>query len=288
MRFLDPVTIARIKSFRYRELGIHSEGSFTGQHRSASRGFSQEFAQHKPYSDGDDTKFIDWKVYARKDRFFIKEFQEEKNLRLYLLVDSSGSMSFGEPDKWEYAARLAMSVACLSLMKGDSCGLWAFSDSTQTEIIPRSSLKQLKLLDSSLAGITPQGNSSFTKAFGEFLPGVSRRSALVLFSDLMGDPGPVLEAVRLMRAKKHSVYVFHVLAPSERDLPWDGSVSFEDSETFSRCLCRPAALRELYQSEFSRWLRLCESTCRSADIFYFTCFTDTPWDRVMAKFLKNK
>lgn len=292
MKFLDPVTLARIRSLRYREPGVRSEGSFTGLHRSSARGFSQEFAQHKPYSYGDDTKFIDWKVYARKDRFFIKEFQEEKNLRLYLLVDGSASMGFAGPgqgkSKWDYSCRLAMSVACLSLMKGDSCGLFAFSGKELAEIYPRSGVKQLEPLDSALAGITPGGSSSLPASLGGFLPGVKKRSVLALFSDLMGDPSSVLEAVRLIRAERHSVHVFHVLAPAERDIPWEGSVSFEDSETSGRCLCRPAALRELYRREFEGWLRLCESTCRAADISYFKCFTDMPWDYVMGKFLNAK
>ncbi|MFH1619691.1 MAG: DUF58 domain-containing protein [bacterium] len=294
MKYLDPVTLARIRSLRHRELSASSEGALTGFHRSvARRGFSQEFAQHKPYSEGDDIRFMDWKVYARKDRFYVKEFHEEKSIRLHLLMDASSSMSFAGPGKasvgkWDYACRLAMSIACLSVMKGDQCGLMAFSDRNLAEIPVRGGLKQLELLDAALAGMEPSGRSSFGSVFRQFLPSAPKRSAVALFSDLMGNPREVLEAVRFLKSGKRTVYVFQVLDPSERDLPWEGAVSFLDMETGSRCGCRPAAIRDSYAEEFSRWLRLCENACGTAKIFHMTCFTDMPWDIVMGRFLAGR
>ena len=289
MKYLDPVALARIKGLRHRIFNAGAESSVSGAHKSVSRGFSQEFAVHKQYHPGDETKFIDWKVYGRKDRYYVKEFQEERSLRLYLLVDASASMAFSGPGpapaKWEYACRLAVSSAFLSMLQGDYCGLMIFSDSSKAEMLPGNSMANIERIDSALAGISPSGTTDFARTLEGLLAGVKRRSAFMLISDMMSPD--MLEGIRMLTGKKHSAFVFHLLDLAERDFNWKGNVEFDDMETGEKIQCRPSAIRELYRSEFDKWVRACESGCRSAGAAYCRTYTDIPPDIALSRILSG-
>ncbi len=288
MKYLDPVSLAKIKNLRFQFRRLVVEGHLSGAHASAVRGFSQEFATHREYVPGDELKFLDWKVYARKDRFFVKEFHEEKSLRTYILVDGSGSMGFagaGRPPKWDYACRLAVGMAYCILARSDEVGLMCFADKASTFLPPRGQMPHLEFVDAGLAALQPAGPTRLAGVVREFATRLPRRSLIVLVSDLLGDPEGNLALLKALRAQKHELMVLQVLDPDERDLPWDGPIKLRDMETGGELSCEVGAVREAYREAFQRMLRLYESTCHGSEIAYEACFTSRPWEETLTRFL---
>lgn len=288
MKFLDPVSLAKIKNLRFQFRRLVVEGHLSGVHRSAVRGFSQEFAEHREYVPGDELKFLDWKVYARKDRFFVKEYHEEKSLRTYILVDASGSMGFssaGRPPKWDYACRLAVGMAYCILARSDAVGLMCFSEKASAFLPPRSQMFHLEFLDGVLGRAAPGGPTRLAKVLSEFAAGLPRRSLLVVVSDLLGDPEGNLALFKALRAQKHELMVLQVLDPDERDLPWEGPVQFKDLESAAELRCEVGPLREDYRQAFQHMLRLYETTCHGSEVGYEACFTHRPWEEALTRFL---
>lgn len=290
MRFIEPITIARIKSFKRKGFNIKSDGFIFGSHTSfLQKGFSQEFAEYKSYAEGDNIRFIDWKVYARNDRLFIKEFSEEKVIKLYLVLDASNSMAFqggvSKYNKWEYAARFALAVACFSLLRGDLCGLFSFSEKVNIEVKPQNLLKHLMEMDLMLCKVNPCGISFPQDVFKSFLQRIEKHSVLVIFSDLMMEYEKLLHLARLIGSKKIRTYVFHVLDHDEFAVPWSGAVRFKDMEIDAKCTLRPDYFREIYKTEFSKWLKFCKTCFSSSKMLYFPCWTDVDVDTMIGKFL---
>lgn len=288
MRYLDSVALARLKNIRLSLRRHMAEGQLTGRHRSLRHGFSQEFAQHRSYVPGDELKRMDWKVYARKDRFFIKEYQEEKSLKTYLLLDASGSMGYrgaGLEPKWDCACRLAMAMAYLVLGQGDAAGLVTFDTAAREFIAPRQRFSHLELLDRSLARARPGGETDLGKVLRELVASLPRQSLIVLVSDLLGAASSVLQTVRAFRARKHRVIVLQVLDPRERDLDIDGPVVLESLEDSGRLRCEPSLLREAYRDAFTRQQRLYAASFSRSGIQYDAFYTDLPWDKQLARFL---
>lgn len=288
MRYLDSVALARLKNMRFSLRRHLAEGNLTGRHRSFRRGFAQEFAQHRAYVPGDELKSLDWKVFARKDRFFIKEFQEEKSLKTYMLVDASGSMAYrglGAEPKWDLACRLSLAMACLVLGQGDAAGMLTFDVAQREFVTPRQSLGHLELMDRVLAGSEPGGETDLSKVLLGIGGRVPRRSLIVLVSDLLGDGPAILETIKTLHSRKHRILVFQVLDPMERDIDLEGPVLFESLEDRGTLLCEAALIREAYREEFERQQRLYEASFRQAGIYFDTFYTDAPWDKGLARFL---
>ncbi|MBI4425912.1 MAG: DUF58 domain-containing protein [Elusimicrobia bacterium] len=288
MRYLDPVTLARLRNLRLGSLRRRAEGASGGRHRSVSHAFAQEFAQHRAYAPGDELKFLDWKVYARKDRYFIRQSQEEQSLRAYLLVDASGSMAFrhaGERSKYDHAAALAVALAYLVLRDGDSAGLVTFDTQPGALLPPRQSLAQLDWIDSALAGRKPGGETDLGAVLRRVGARLARRSVVVVLSDLLGEPAKVLEAVKAFRARRHEVLAIQILDPAERDLDFEGPVRFEDLETEATLLCDVATVRQAYREVFDRQLRLYESGFHQSGIPFAAVYTDERPDRSLERLL---
>ena len=277
MRFLDPVLLAQLRNLKLGSLRRRAEGASGGRHRSVAFAFNQEFAQHRAYTPGDELKYLDWKVYARKDRYFIRQSQEEQSLRAQFLVDSSGSMSFrlaGSTTKYEHACAVAAALAYLVLRDGDSAGLVTFDTAPGAVLPPRQSLAQLDLIDAALAGRVPAGETDLGAVLNRVGARLGRRSLLILISDLLGDPSRVLEAVKAFRARKHEVLAVQVLDPAERDLDLDGPVRFEGLEDHGVLLCDVGVVRKAYREAFDRQLRLYESGFHQSAVPYVAVYTD--------------
>lgn len=277
MRFLDPVTLARLRNLKLDALRRRAEGVSGGKHRSVSFAFNQEFAQHRPYSPGDELKHLDWKVYARQDRYFIRQSQEEQSLRAHLLVDASGSMAFrlaGLATKYEHACSMAAALAYLVLRDGDAAGLVTFDTEPGAVLPPRQSLAQLDFIDSALAARKPSGETDLGAVLNRVGARLARRSLIILISDLLGEPSRVLEAVKAFRARKHEVVAIQVLDPAERDLDLEGAVRFEGLEDGETLLCDVAVVRAAYHEAFERQLRLYESGFHQSAIPYVAVYTD--------------
>ncbi len=288
MRYLDSVALARLKNIKF-DLRRHlSEGHLMGRHRSSHRGFAQEFAQHKAYAPGDELKHLDWKVFARKDRFFIKEFQEEKSLKTYVLMDASGSMGFkaeGPVSKWELGCRLAMAMSYLVLSQGDAAGLLTFDTDIRDFIAPRQKFSHLEQMDTTLSHSRPGGETELGNMLARIVETIPRSSLIILISDLLGNYEMILETVRAFRARKHRILVLQTLDPMERDLNLEGPVLFEGMEDGGEIRCEVSLVREAYHEAFERQQRLYLASFRGTGIFYDTFYTDVPWNKGLTRFL---
>jgi len=287
VRYLDSVTLARLKNVRFDVRRHMAEGHLTGRHSSVRHGFSQEFAQYRTYVPGDELKRLDWKVYARKDRFFIKEYQEEKSLRTYLLLDASGSMGFGasgEP-KWELACRLTMAMAYLILGTGDATGLVTFDTEPRAFLAPRQSFSHLELMDRALESARVGGETDLGAVLRHVVSRIPRRSLIVLVSDLLGDARGILDTVKAFHARKHRVLVLQVLDPMERDLGLDGPVLFESMERPETLRCETSLVRDAYREAFERQQRLYQASFHGRGIHYGVFYTDQSWHKTLTRYL---
>lgn len=290
MRFLDPVALAKLKSLSLELRGRTAEAHSSGRHRSLWKGVAGEFSEHRAYAPGDEVKNLDWKVYARQDRFYVREYRAESVLATHILLDRSGSMAFassGRPPKWEEACRLAMALAYLVVAKGDSAGLVTFDVEPKDVLPPRSSFGALEMMDALLSQGAPGGETDLSRALELCAARLRRRSLVVLISDLLGEPEGVLKVVKAFQARQHEVRVLQVLDPCERDFDYEGPVLFESLEGGKPFYCEAGALRRLYRGEFERFLRLYEASFHRCGIPYASVFTDLPWDASLGRFLSR-
>ncbi|MFH1784329.1 MAG: DUF58 domain-containing protein [bacterium] len=272
--YLDPLVLAKLSSMLLRARFV-VEGFIAGLHQSPFRGFSLEFAQHRPYSAGDELKHLDWKVYARSDRFYIRQYREETNLKGYMIVDASASMGYGTTGitKLQYASYLASSLAYLMLRQQDSVGLATFASKINTYIPPRSSRQHLRIILEELERCTPSGETGISNILQHLGQYIKKRGLVILISDLLDEPGEVIKALKYFRFKKHEVIVFHLLDPSERELPFSDVVSFEDMEKNSHVVSEPDIIRQEYKRLLSEEIERYKLSFRESDIDY--CFMDT-------------
>ncbi|MBI3554580.1 MAG: DUF58 domain-containing protein [Elusimicrobia bacterium] len=288
MRYLDGVALAKLKNLRL-DLGrLATEGHSTGRHRSLFKGLSHDFAQHRAYVPGDEIRAIDWKVYARQDRFFVREYKAENILTTHVLVDASGSMAFcagGRLPKWEHACRLAMAMSYLILAKGDAVGLALFDTAPRELIPPRASFSHLELIDAALAARAPEGETDLSVVLERMAARIKRRSLVILISDLLGEPERIMKVVKAFQARRHEVLVLQVLDPQEREFDYRGPTVFEGLEGRRELFCEADALRGLYRDEFERCLKAYEATFHRCEISYAAAYTNVPWDLNLSRFL---
>ncbi len=287
--FLQPEVVARLKGIDLKARLV-VEGFLAGLHRSPYKGFSVEFTEHRQYMPGDELKRIDWKVYARTDRFFIREFEEETNLRAYLVLDASGSMSYatGKVTKLTYATLLAASLSYLLLHQKDSAGLVTFSDRIEQYVPPRSSPAHLNVLLKTLAALKPGGDTNVAGTLHQLAERIRRRGLVIVISDLWDESGSVLSALRHFRFRKHEVLVFHVIDPNERRFGFSNPVVLKDLETGQEMTVDPRTVREEYQQSFDAYFGAFERGCREALIDYHRITTDTPFDRALFSYLERR
>lgn len=284
-RFLRPEVTDRIRRLELTARRI-VEGSLSGMHRSPYFGHSVEFLQHRQYAAGDEIRHIDWKVYARQDKLHVKQFEEETNLRLHLLVDRSGSMAYGqgEQNKFDYAASLVACLAYLGLRQQDATGLLTFDTQLRDVLPPRSHRQQLNRLLAMLDAVGASERTDLSRVAREVSQSVSRRGLIVLVSDLLGIDN-LVDGLRLLRARGHDVALFHVLHDDEVDFNFAGATRFEGLETADVLNCNPRALRAGYLEAIHEFLTKTRKTCERLSIDYLMARTSEPLDAVLAKFL---
>jgi uncharacterized protein (DUF58 family) len=289
VRYLEPVHLARLRAVRLSFRRFASAGAQTGAHKTRVRGRSQEFTEHREYVPGDELKFLDWKVYARKDRYYIREFHEERNLRAYVLMDGSGSMAFKgdpkRPTKWDFGCHVAAAMSYLILARSDAAGLMTFSDRQLTFLPPRARMQTLEEIDRTLERHVPQGPTRLPEVLRAFAPAVSRRSLLILVSDLMSPEEETITMLKALRARKQEILVLQVLDPVERDMDLEGSILFKDLEGTRELRADVDELRAAYKQAFAHRQRLYESSFRAAGIGHEVLTTDVPWEEALARYL---
>jgi uncharacterized protein (DUF58 family) len=287
-KYLDPEIVSRLSGFELKARLV-AEGFMSGLHTSPYKGFSQEFADYRQYMPGDEPKRLDWKVYGRTDRFYIKEYQDETNLRAYLLLDKSGSMGYGATiSKLEYAKYLCATLAYLFHKQRDSVGIATF-DTSIAEYIPPSAKRTnfmhiLTTLDHARSG----AETSLADVLLELAKKIKRRGLVIVLSDLLDDPQAVLRALRSFRYRKHELLVLHILDKDECTFPFNNQAIFVDMETDQEMTIQPSQIRESYRKNFAKLLDTYRHTLLSAHIGYEILYTDTPYDRALLAYLHKR
>ena len=285
-QFLHPESIRRIGRLELRARHI-VEGLLSGMHRSPYFGQSVEFLQHRQYASGDDLRHVDWKVWAKQDRLYVKQFEEDTNMRCTMLVDVSASMQYGSGplNKYEYAATSATSLAYLLLKQHDSVACLAFDDRIRSRSPSRSTHKHLKSIVATLDDSQPRNKTDAGAILREIAEVSPRRGMMVVISDLLGDVESTLRGLRLLRQRGHDVLVLHVMDDDELDFPFDGPVRFEGLEIPQHLTCNPKALREGYLASLEQFLTSLRRGCARDAIDYALIRTSNPLDAALAAFL---
>ena len=288
---LDAAVLAKLGNLRLRVRAI-AEGILTGLHRSPHHGQSVEFAEHKEYSPGDDVRRIDWKAYGKFDKYYVKRFEQETNLRAYLVVDASGSMGYrGRPDalsKLEVASALAASLAYLLFRQQDAAGLVLVGDEVRAAIPPRASPSHLGPLVDALEATKAEGETRLAAAVDWIVERAPRRSSVLVFSDLMDREEKVLRKIAQLGLRRHDVTVFHVLDPAELEFPFDDPTLFLSMEDARQVEAHGRDVRKGYLEVVGRWLEEVRRTAAEADVDYQLCRTDRPADEVLLPFLARR
>jgi uncharacterized protein (DUF58 family) len=276
-QFLDPAVLARLGSLELKARVV-VEGYLQGLHRSPFRGLSVEFAEYRPYLHGDDPRSIDWKIYARSDRTYVKRFEQETNLPCHLLLDVSGSMAYGSAGltKLDYGTYLCAALAWLLNAQRDAVGLMAFDAEVVAHVPASARPGHLRTLLGALDRLRPGARSDLSKPITQLAEAITRRGLVVLVSDLLDDPEAVVAGLRHLRFRGMEVVVFHVIDPAERTFPFERSTRFRDLETGTQVLTSPAAVREEYLRQFEAARARFEEGARTYGIDYCPLDTSTP------------
>jgi uncharacterized protein (DUF58 family) len=285
--YFDPKVLAGISNLYLRARWV-VEGIMSGMHRSRAKGFSVEFEEHREYSPGDEIRRIDWKAFGKFDRYFIKEYEDETNLRAYLCLDTSASMDYASDGvtKFDYGCTLTASLAYLILKQQDAAGLVTFSNRIENFIPPRAKRDYLTHILHALENRGPAGETNVGKILEEVAGQIKRRGLVVLVSDLLDEPENILKGLRLFRFKGNDVIVFHLLDPAELDLPFEGNILFEDLEALDlRVIADPRAIRKTYQQVVEEFVREMRKQCHDSAIDYQMISTATRLDQALASYL---
>ena len=292
-RYLHPEAIARITRLELRARAV-VEGVLAGLHKSPYKGQSVEFLQHREYVRGDDLRRVDWKVWARQDRLYVKEFEEETSLRLALVVDASSSMDYksGSLSKYEYAATLAASLAWLALSHGDAAGCAVFDSQVRAAVPARTKRSQLASVVEVLETVRGEASKGRATAFLPVLKTLSetlpRRGLVVLISDLLGDREGMFQGMQLLRKRGHDLVLLHVMDDDELTFPFDGPTRFEGLEIPDHLACNPRALRAGYLAALEAFLAESRRRCAAASCDYSLIRTGEPVDAALVQFLSRR
>ncbi len=286
-KYLNPDTIAKIGNIELKAKLI-VEGFITGLHRSPYHGFSVEFSQHRQYRPGDEIKFIDWRVYARTARYYIKEFEEETNLRSMIAIDTSASMGFSSNkrlSKFEYSCYLSAALTMLMLKQRDAVGLTLYNNQIQTFLPPNSRLSYISQILSTLENATPNNTTGIANSVEVLAERIKRRSLVIIFSDFFDNMSSIIDALRHLRHKKHEVLLFHILDPREIDFNFGNAANFIDLETGEQLITQPHQLKAAYSQIIQNFIKKLQTECIHHKVDYNLISTDTPFDKALMKYI---
>lgn len=265
-------------------------GALSGQHKSPFKGSSLEFSQHRQYSPGDEIRRLDWKIYGRSDRFYIKQYQEETNLRAFSVLDTSDSMDFssGEMSKFSYASHLASALTYLLIRQKDSAGLITFSENLGEFIAPRNYKGHMKHIIQTLENVKPSGKTDLAASAREIGRFIKKRSLLIFFSDLYGDPEETIRILKYFSYMKNDIIVFHILDPLEISLDLKDEVEFIDMEGGGRLKTRPEVISKEYTKRLKKHFSTLERGMLAHSIQYCRLSSDTPLEKALSIFMEER
>jgi uncharacterized protein (DUF58 family) len=286
---LHPEAIRRIARLDLRARHV-VEGFLSGMHRSPYFGQSVEFRQHRQYSYGDDPRYVDWKVWAKQDRYYVKQFEEDTNLRATLLVDVSGSMRYGRGamNKHEYGCTIAASLGYLLLRQQDAVGCVAFDQEVRAAVPLRTRRNHLEAIIAAMATASPGNKTDFYTILREVAETYPRRGMMILVSDLLADREGLFRGLKLLRSRGHDLLVFHVLDDDELDFQFNGPTRFEGLELPDVLRCNPRALRAGYLRALGAYLEEVRRGCTRQAIDYALLRTSQPLDAALAAYLAHR
>ena len=289
LRFLDPAVLARLGTLELKARTV-VEGFLTGLHKSPFKGFSVEFAEYRQYLPGDDLSTIDWKVYARTDRHYIKKFEEETNLQCHVLLDVSASMGYASHgvSKLEYGSMLAASLAFLMNRQRDAVGLAAFDDGIVQMVPPSARPGHLRSILATLDRLHLGSRTDVSKPLHLLADAIARRGMVVLISDLLDDPSRVVDGLRHFRFRGADVIVFHVMDPDELTFPFERAARFRDMEGGEELMAIPSVVRQQYLDELQRTIDIYRRELGSAGIDYRLLDTSQPLEVALAAYLSTR
>jgi uncharacterized protein (DUF58 family) len=266
------------------------EGSISGQHKSPHRGSSVEFSEYRNYVPGDDLRRLDWRVFGRTDRFYMKEFEAETNLRCYLIMDCSGSMAFSgqHGSKLEYAKRIAATLGYLVIHQGDAAGLVCAAEKGTIEVPAKRTPTHLQLITDTLQKQEAKGSTNLSDALHDVAEKIRPRGLVIVISDLFNEPEELLGAFQHIRFKKHDLAVFHLMDPMEMKFEFDRPVRFVDLESSGSIVTEPAMIRDQYLAEVKRFLEMIKRGCSEFKADYTLVQTDQNYEKILADFLVER
>lgn len=287
---LDPAVLAGLTGLELRAQTI-VDGQLAGLHRSPRKGFSVEFAEHREYAPGDDLRYLDWKVYGKRDRYYLKQFEEETNLLCHLVIDASESMAYQSAQaalsKWDYASCLTASLAWLILKQQDAVGLVTVDDEIRHMLRPSGQAVHLKQILSSLEQTIPSRPSTLGNTLHQLAERLPRRGVVILISDLFDDVDSVMQGIKHLKFQGHDVAVLQVIDPAEVSFPFEEPTQFEGLEKLGRVAVEPRGIGDAYRREFADFLKLVGARLRDMQIDHQLIDTATPPDRALFRFLVN-
>lgn len=290
-KYLDPRVLARISSLDLRARLV-VEGLMTGMHRSPYQGVSVEFAQHRPYVPGDDVRHVDWKVFGRTDKIYLKQYQEETNLHLICVVDASESMAYGsvgDPDalwsKFDHATAIAASLSYMAIQQQDSVGLAVFDTDLKRFLKPSNSPAQWKVVTGELSTTPRLRKTDMGRVLDQIAEKLTHRSLIVILSDFFDDLDGIKKGLRHLRYKKHEVMAFQVLDPMEITFPFEDVTLFKGLEETGELLTEPRALRDGYLEQLAAATDRLKRLCRGMHIDYTRMDSSQPLDVTLSTFL---
>jgi uncharacterized protein (DUF58 family) len=289
-KYLKPEVIRQVARLDLRAKFI-VEGFIAGLHASPFQGFSVEFSEHRRYAPGDDLKDLDWNVFAKTDRYYVKKFEAETNVTGYLVMDLSASMAYTfrqELTKFEYGICLAAALGYLMIHQQDPVGLVAFDQQVRQSLAPKSKRSQLGNILSLLARLKPTGETAIAKSLQQVAGMLRHKSLVMLFSDLLGETDPIVRAFHRLRFAGHDVIVFHILDEAEALFPFEGMVELEDNETHETLLVDADGIKADYLDEVARFQGTFRKECNSARIDYIPLHTGMPFDKALMSYLLSR
>ncbi len=292
-KYLPPKSVKKLGNIELIAKQI-VEGFIAGLHRSPFHGFSVEFAEYREYTPGDDLKHLDWQQFAKSDRYYIKQYHEETNLRAWIVLDTSASMGFagGEASegltKYEYGAYLAASLMYLLQKQGDNIGLVTFSDEINKVLPAKCGQYHLQECLRTIEKTLPEGESSIAEIVHKVAEMSTRRSLIIMISDLYDEPDKLVKAFQHLRHNRHEVLLFQILDNAELNLPFAGMIEFRDMETRGKLLINPNLLRDDYKKELDKAIKTFVKSCSDSNIDYRLLDTSVPFELALGMYLNKR
>jgi len=289
-QYLKPEVIRQISRLDLRAQFV-VKGFLQGLHASPLHGFSVEFSEHRKYTHGDDPKDIDWLVYAKTDKYYVKKFEAETNITGYLVMDLSRSMGYTyrqDLTKFDYAICLAAALCYLMIYQRDPVGLITFDEKIRSSLPPKSKRTQLGTLLSLLANLKPAGKTDIATSIAQIAAMLKHRSVVMIFSDLLADPDPIMQSLFRLRHGGHDVILFHVLDEAEVRFPFDGMIEFEEPETLDKVQLDATHFRRDYLAEIETFRQRYRHECYQSGIDYVPLDTSMQFDKALVEYLVSR